>query len=99
MDGDKANISEIDKILNQTDAILMQDDAHGFGIFNPTIPKHSIYMATLGKAAGVMGAFVAGDDDFIEFLIQKSRPYTYTTAIPPSICHAGLMSLELIKEG
>ena len=50
--------------------------------------KHSIYMATLGKAAGVMGAFVAGDDDFIEFLIQKSRPYIYTTAIPPSMCQA-----------
>ena len=99
MDGDKADISEIDKILNQTDAILMQDDAHGFGVFNPIIPKHSIYMATLGKSAGVMGAFVAGDDDFIEFLIQKSRPYTYTTAIPPSFCHAGLMSLELIKKG
>ena len=99
MDGDEADISEIDKILNQTDAILMQDDAHGFGVFNPTIPKHSIYMATLGKSAGVMGAFVAGDDDFIEFLVQKSRPYTYTTAIPPSFCHAGLMSLELIKKG
>jgi 8-amino-7-oxononanoate synthase len=56
-------------------------------------------MATLGKSAGVMGAFVAGNDDFIEFLIQKSRPYTYTTAIPPSFCHAGLMSLELIKKG
>ena len=56
MDGDEADISEIDKILNQTDAIIMQDDAHGFGVFNPTIPKNSIYMATLGKSAGVMGA-------------------------------------------
>ena len=77
----------------------MQDDAHGFGIFDTTIPQHSIYMATLGKAAGVMGAFVAGDNDFIEFLIQKSRPYIYTTAMAPSMCEAILMSLELIKEG
>jgi 8-amino-7-oxononanoate synthase len=77
----------------------MQDDAHGFGIFDPFIPKGSIYMATLGKAAGVMGAFVAGNNDFIEFLIQKSRPYTYTTAIPPSVCQAILMSLEIIKNG
>lgn len=99
MDGDKANISEINQILTQTDVILMQDDAHGFGIFDPTIPQHSIYMATLGKAAGVMGAFVAGDNDFIEFLIQKSRPYTYTTAISPGMCEAILMSLKLIKEG
>ena len=99
MDGDKANISGINKILSQTDTLLMQDDAHGFGIFDPTIPQHSIYMATLGKAAGVMGAFVAGDNDFIEFLIQKSRPYIYTTAMAPSMCEAILMSLELIKEG
>ena len=99
MDGDKANIKGIEKILNQKNALLMQDDAHGFGIFNPMIPKHSIYMATLGKAAGVMGAFVAGDEDLIEFLIQKSRPYTYTTAIPPSFCNAILTSLKLIDNG
>jgi len=77
----------------------MQDDAHGFGIFESTIPDHSIYMATLGKAAGVMGAFVSGSSDFIEFLIQKSRPYIYTTAISPSMCVAILKSLELIKKG
>lgn len=99
MDGDQADISGINKVLDKTDTILMQDDAHGFGIFNPLIPKNSIYMATLGKAAGVMGAFVAGNNDFIEFLIQKSRPYTYTTAIPPSLCQAILMSLEIIKNG
>ena len=99
MDGDQADIAGIDKVIKNTDAILMQDDAHGFGIFNPLIPKDSIYMATLGKAAGVMGAFVAGNNDFIEFLIQKSRPYTYTTAIPPGVCQAILMSLEMIKNG
>ena len=99
MDGDQADIAGIDKVIKNTDAILMQDDAHGFGIFNPLIPKDSIYMATLGKAAGVMGAFVAGNNDFIEFLIQKSRPYAYTTAIPPGVCQAILMSLEIIKNG
>jgi len=99
MDGDQADIAGIDRTIHKTDAILMQDDAHGFGIFNPSIPKDSIYMATLGKAAGVMGAFVAGNNDFIEFLIQKSRPYTYTTAIPPGVCQAILMSIEIIKNG
>ena len=99
MDGDRANISGIVKIINKKNAILMQDDAHGFGIFDPIIPQNSIYMATLGKAAGLMGAFVSGNKDFIEFLIQKSRPYTYTTALPPSICHAALESLTLIKNG
>jgi 8-amino-7-oxononanoate synthase len=56
-------------------------------------------MATLGKAAGTMGAFVAGNDDFIDYLVQKSRPYVYTTAISPSLCCATLKSLELIKSG
>ncbi len=99
MDGDQANISGIAKIIDKTNTIFMQDDAHGFGIFDPIIPRHSIYMATLGKAAGVMGAFVSGDEGFIEFLIQKSRPYTYTTALPPNLCHAIQKSLELIKQG
>jgi len=99
MDGDQANIDDLQKIGNFSNAMLMQDDAHGFGIFTPNIPKNSIYMATLGKALGTMGAFVAGDDDFIEFLIQKSRPYTYTTAIAPAICVATLKSLDLIKRG
>lgn len=99
MDGDMANIDDLQKIANFSNATLMQDDAHGFGVFKPNIPKNSIYMATLGKAAGTMGAFVAGNDDFIEFLIQKSRPYTYTTAIAPAICVATLKSLDLIKQG
>lgn len=99
MDGDRANIDEIEKIAKSSNALLMQDDAHGFGIFDANIPQNSIYMATLGKAAGTMGAFVAGNDDFIEFLVQKSRPYVYTTAISPSLCVATLKSLELIKSG
>jgi 8-amino-7-oxononanoate synthase len=89
----------LQKIENFSNAILMQDDAHGFGIFEPNIPTNSIYMATLGKAAGTMGAFVAGNEDFIEFLIQKSRPYVYTTATSPAICVATLKSLDLIKQG
>ena len=99
MDGDRANIDGIKKISEESVALLMQDDAHGFGIFESTIPNHSIYMATLGKAVGVMGAFVSGSSDLIEFLIQKSRPYIYTTAISPSMCVAILKSLELIKKG
>jgi 8-amino-7-oxononanoate synthase len=113
MDGDQAKIEDLQKIaegelalakrgrpgVNVSGAILMQDDAHGFGVFEPNIPQNSIYMATLGKAAGTMGAFVAGNEDFIEFLIQKSRPYIYTTAIAPAICVATLKSLDLIKQG
>lgn len=99
MDGDKANINDLSKITQKSDTILMQDDAHGFGVFNPNIPKNSIYIAALSKAVGTMGAFVAGDEDFIKFLIQKSRPYIYTTAIAPALCVAALKSLKLIQQG
>lgn len=99
MDGDRADINAIEKVARKSDALLMQDDAHGFGVFKANIPKHSIYMATLGKAVGTMGAFVAGDKGFIDFLVQKSRPYIYTTAIAPALCVATLKSLELIKAG
>ena len=99
MDGDSADIDKLNTIAKQSGALFMQDDAHGFGVFTPNIPNDSIYMATLGKAAGTMGAFVAGDEDFIEFLIQKSRPYIYTTAIAPALCVATLKSLELIQQG
>lgn len=99
MDGDSANIQAIDRIASKCNAFFMQDDAHGFGVFKANIPEHSFYMATLGKAAGTMGAFVAGDDDFIDFLVQKSRPYIYTTALAPALCSATLKSLDLIKQG
>ncbi len=78
MDGDQADLDQIDAIIDKPNTLLMQDDAHGFGVFEPNIPNQSIYMATLGKAAGLMGAFVSGEEDFIEFLIQKSTPiYLY----------------------
>ncbi len=97
MDGDKAHIDELYKIANNNNAILLQDDAHGFGIFKTNFKKKSIYMATFGKAAGSVGAFVAGDSDFIEYLVQKSRPYIYTTAPPRAYCIATLTALKIIK--
>ncbi len=96
MDGDRVDVNKINKVAKAKNAFLMLDDAHGFGVFKN--PKNiDIYMATLGKACATMGSFVAGSRDFIEYLIQKSRPYIYTTAIPPAICAATLKSLEIIK--
>ena len=56
-----------------------------------------IYVGTLGKAAGVSGAFICAAAPFIEWLIQKGRPYIYSTATPPAIAHTLLSSLELIE--
>ena len=108
MDGDLALLPELLAACERHDAWLLLDDAHGFGVlgadgrgmlsyFKIAAPR-IIYMATLGKAAGVFGAFVAGADDLIELLIQRARPYLYTTATPPLLAYALLTSLELIEK-
>ena len=107
MDGDIAPVAKLLALCEKYDAWLLLDDAHGFGVlgqqgrgvvshFNISSPR-IIYMATLGKAAGVSGAFVAGQAEIIEILIQYARSYIYTTATPPLLSYAVLKSLVLIK--
>lgn len=107
MDGVIAPLSEMLALCERYDAWLMIDDAHGFGVLGAHgagILEHLnlrspnlIYMGTLGKAAGVAGAFVAAHATVIEWLIQKSRPYIYTTAAPAALAHALLTSLDIIQ--
>lgn len=108
MDGDIAPLPQLLALCERYDAYLMLDDAHGFGVlgehgrgilehFKVQSPR-IIYMATLGKAAGVFGAFVAGDADLIQTLIQRARTYIYTTAFPPLLATALLASLHLFRE-
>lgn len=108
MDGDIAPATALLALCEKYDAWLLLDDAHGFGVlgqqgrgvlshFNIHPNPRIIYMATLGKAAGVSGAFVAAQAEIIETLIQHARSYIYTTAAPPLLSHALLKSLELIE--
>ena len=107
MDGDIAQVKDFIKIADKYDALLMVDDAHGFGVLGQrghgileSLDVHSkriIYVGTLSKAAGVSGAFICATAPFIEWLIQKGRPYIYSTATPPAIAHTLLTSLELIE--
>jgi 8-amino-7-oxononanoate synthase len=107
MDGDIAPVAQLIQIAEQYDALLMVDDAHGFGVLGTQghgileqTQAHSeriIYVGTLGKAAGVSGAFICAAAPFIEWLIQKGRPYIYSTATPPAIAHTLLTSLDLIE--
>jgi 8-amino-7-oxononanoate synthase len=109
MDGDVAPVPSLLALAERYDAWVVLDDAHGFGILGPQgrgILAHAgisspriAYMATLGKAAGVSGAFVAGEPELIELLVQRARTYVYTTAAPPALAHALLKSLELIEQG
>ena len=107
MDGDIAPLNDLINIAQTYDALLVIDDAHGFGVLGKQghgILEHYdlcseriVYIGTLGKAAGVSGAFICAGSAFIEWLIQKGRPYIYSTATPPAIAHALLTSLDLIE--
>ena len=108
MDGDIAGVDALLALAERYDAWLYLDDAHGFGVLNDgrggmtenaARSDRVIYLATLGKAAGVAGAAVAADATVIAWLIQKSRPYIYTTAMPPLLAACLLASLKEIAEG
>ncbi len=109
MDGDLAPLPELLALCERHDAWLLVDDAHGFGVlgeqgrgslshFRIASPR-IIYMGTLGKAAGVFGAFVAAERVVIDTFVNQARSYVYTTAAPPALASAVLESLQLIKEG
>jgi len=113
MDGDVAELDGLSKLCKQHDALLMVDDAHGLGVMGlqgrGSLFDHNklesplsqddvpVLMGTFGKAFGTTGAFVAGSNELIEYLIQMARPYTYTTAIPPAMAAATRKSLEIVK--
>jgi 8-amino-7-oxononanoate synthase len=108
MDGDLAPLPALALIARQTGAWLLVDDAHGLGVlgqegrgsldhFGLGPDQAPILMGTLGKALGTFGAFVAGSDDLIETLIQRARPYIYTTATPPALAEATRVSLGIAR--
>lgn len=107
MDGDLAPVPQLLALAEKYDAWLYLDDAHGFGVlgedgagvlahFGLAPTPRLIYLATLGKAAGVAGALVAGPAVLIEWLVNRARTWIYTTAQPPLLAAAALKSLELI---
>ena len=112
MDGNVADIDGLLALCERYDALLLLDDAHGFGVLGPqgrgslaaaglTGVKASprvLYMATLSKAAGVSGAFVAGHELLIEWLLQKTRSYTFATAAPAMLARALQTSVQLIEQ-
>ena len=107
MDGDLAPLPQLLALCQQHDAWLVVDDAHGFGVLGETgsgslthwglSSERIVYMGTLGKAAGVFGAFVAGDADVVEWILQRARTYMFTTARPPILSAALLAALDLIE--
>ncbi len=109
MDGDIAPIPDYLALCEQYDAYLYIDDAHGFGVlgthgagslshFNLK-SERLMMMATLGKAAGVAGAFVAGEKVVIDYLIQTAKSYVCSTPAPPALSATLSESLSIIAQG
>lgn len=110
MDGDIASLRELAELCKCHDALLVVDDAHGFGVLGPqgqgTVSELGLseedvplVVGTLGKAAGTAGAFVAGSQLLTDYLVQKARTHIYTTAMPPALARATRASVDLIERG
>ncbi|MFS2165069.1 8-amino-7-oxononanoate synthase [Variovorax sp. Varisp62] len=107
MDGHIAPVAELLALAERHDAWLVIDDAHGFGVLGANgrgvleamdlRSERLVLIGTLGKAAGVSGAFVAAHRTVVDYLVQRARPYIFTTAAPPAVAHALLASLALIE--
>ncbi|MDZ7828774.1 MAG: 8-amino-7-oxononanoate synthase [Halofilum sp. (in: g-proteobacteria)] len=108
MDGDVAPLVGLADACRMRSARLVVDDAHGLGVIGPggrgscadaglTSAHVPVLVGTLGKAFGTFGAFVAGDEDLVETLIQKARSYVYTTALPPAVAEATRTSLHIVE--
>lgn len=109
MDGDLGPLPQLAALARAAEAWLVVDDAHGLGVLGPTgrgtvehfgltAAEVPLLVGTLGKALGCFGAFVAGDRDVIELLLQKARTYIYTTALPQPVAAAARRALALAQE-
>ncbi len=108
MDGDIAPLPQIAQSAKRYSAMIMVDDAHGTGVLGKkgggTVEHFGlegmvdIQMGTLGKALGSFGAYIAGSRDLIEYLINRSRPFIYTTALPPSILATAITAIDILEK-
>lgn len=107
MDGDIADLPALLRLAEAYDAWLVIDDAHALGVLGAHghgslehFGLHSerlIWMGTLGKAMGVGGAVVVAHETIIDWLVQRARPYIYTTGMPPALAQALLASMVLVE--
>ncbi len=110
MDGDQADIGALSDLATQNGATLMLDEAHAIGVLGPqgsglaravgldteTCP---VVMLTFGKALGSAGAAILGSTQVIESIINFSRPWIYTTAMPPALAAATTKAVEIARGG
>lgn len=108
MDGDLAPLSDLARLANQYDCLLIVDDAHGTGVMGAhgrgsleacgveeTVPFH---MGTLGKALGTSGAYIVGSETFVRFLLNRARTFLFTTAPPAAMAAATTAALKVLQQ-
>jgi glycine C-acetyltransferase len=109
MEGDLAPLPELIEAAKTYDRILFVDDSHALGVIGRTgrgTPEHlgvhgqiDVLSGTLGKAmGGAAGGYITGKKDLIEFLRQKSRPYTFSNSLPPAVVMAAIEAFTLLEE-
>jgi 8-amino-7-oxononanoate synthase len=108
MDGDIAPLHDLVYLSEKYGAILMVDDAHGSGVLGRTgrgtveqfglSGRVQIEMGTFGKAFGSFGAYAAGSRDLINYLVNSSRSFMFSTALPPAICAASLAAIDVLEQ-
>ena len=107
MDGDIAPLPEICELAERYDAMVMVDDAHGFGVLGETgggtiehfglEDRGVIQMGTLSKAIGGLGGYVAGSANLIDFLINRARGFIFTTGLPPATLVGASAAIDVIR--
>ena len=107
MDGDVAKLPEIVEIAEELDLMTYVDDAHGSGVLGKgagTVKhfglsdKVDFQIGTLSKAIGVIGGYVAGKQNLIDWLKVRSRPFLFSTALTPADAAACMRSIEILME-
>jgi 8-amino-7-oxononanoate synthase len=108
MDGDVADPAELVRIKDKHGCLLIVDDAHGTGVLGPTGrgacegedngDKIDVLVATLSKALGCCGGFAAASDRMVQYLINCSRPFLFSTALPPAVCAAAVEAVSVLEE-
>jgi len=107
MDGDLGRVPELSVLAEEFGAIMMVDDAHASGVFGKngsgTVDhfgchgRVDIQVGTLSKAIGVLGGYVAGSKNLIEFLYHRARPFLFSTSHPPAVTAACLAALDILE--
>ena len=109
MDGDIAPVPELIALARKYDCLLMLDEAHATGVlgkngrgtlehFGLSSDERIIQMGTLSKAIGGLGGFVCGRKDLIKYLINRSRSFIFSTALPPALCASAVETIDIIEE-